>query len=69
MDDNFFQQYLGDGVYAIFNGDGFWLHVSDLNKPTDRVYLEPKVLAELNRFVKHCHERPYIPDWYRKERR
>jgi len=43
--------YLGDGVYAIFDGYGVWLHANDHKYPTDKIYLEPKILAALNNFV------------------
>ncbi len=42
--------YLGDGVYAIFDGFGIWLHTNDHKHPTDKIYLEPEVLKELIRF-------------------
>jgi len=44
--------YLGDGVYAIFDGYGILLHANDHQYPTDRVYLEPQVLEALDRFRK-----------------
>jgi len=44
--------YIGDGVYAIYDGFGIWLHANDHENPTDRVYLEPKVLNQLVRFSK-----------------
>jgi len=44
--------YLGDGVYALFDGYGIWLHANDHKNPTDKVYLEPSVLESLNRFAK-----------------
>ena len=43
--------YLGDGVYAIYDGFGIWLHTSDHNNPTDKVYMEPTVITALNQFV------------------
>jgi len=43
--------YCGEGVYAIFDGYGIWLHANDLKNPTDKIYLEPSVLCSLNRFV------------------
>ena len=43
-------EYLGDGVYAVFDGYGIWLHANDHENPTDRVYLEPAVMAALIRF-------------------
>lgn len=48
------REYLGDGVYAIFDGFGIWLHANDHKNPTDRVYLEPSVLSSLNRFANSC---------------
>lgn len=47
--------YLGDGVYAIFDGFGIWLHANDHENPTDKVYLEPSILVALNRFAKETH--------------
>lgn len=44
--------YLGDGVYAIFDGYGIWLHANDHKNPTDKVYLEPQVLRDLIAFDK-----------------
>lgn len=44
--------YCGDGVYAIFDGMGIWLHANDHKEPTDRIYLEPGVLNNLIRFAK-----------------
>lgn len=44
--------YLGDGVYAIFDGYGVWLHANDHKDPTDRIYLEPQVMQALIRFKK-----------------
>lgn len=44
--------YLGDGVYAIFDGRGIWLHANDHINPTDRIYLEPPVMEALVGFNK-----------------
>jgi len=50
-------EYLGDGVYAIFDRfQGVWLHANDHLNPTDKVYLEPEVLKALNRFYARCME-------------
>jgi len=46
------KEYLGDGVYAIFDGYGIWLHANDHENPTDRIYLEPPVYEALVRFDK-----------------
>ena len=46
------KEYLGDGVYAIYDGNGIILHANDLDNPTDRIYLESFVIANLNKFVK-----------------
>ncbi len=42
--------YLGDGVYAIFDDFGIWLHTNS-HRPeeaADRIFLEPQVLESLN---------------------
>lgn len=44
--------YLGDGVYAKFDGNGIILHANDHRDPTDRIYLEPEVYLALKAFVK-----------------
>jgi hypothetical protein len=48
--------YLGDGVYAIYDGFGIWLHANDHKNPTDKIYLEPSVLNALNNFNKRMEE-------------
>jgi len=52
--------YLGDGVYAIFDGFGIMLHANHHEHPTDRIYLEPGVIENLNKFnekMKGQHEK------------
>ena len=51
------KDYLGDGVYAIFDGYGIWLHANDHECPTDKVYLEPSVLEALNHFSAKCYRK------------
>ena len=46
--------YLGDGVYAIYDGYGIWLHSNDHENPTDKIYLEPSVLESLINFKEDC---------------
>jgi len=45
--------YLGDSVYAKFDGFGFWLTTENglPNDPSNEIYLEPQVIVSLNRFV------------------
>jgi len=50
------KDYLGDGVYAIFDGHDIMLHANDLNNPTDKICLEPQVFDALVRFEKRCWE-------------
>ena len=52
--------YLGDGVYAIFDGFGIWLHANDHKNPTDKVYLEPTVMESLERFNYDCRREEVI---------
>lgn len=44
--------YIGDGVYVIFEGYGFWLYAHDPRNPTDTIYLELSVFHELVDAVK-----------------
>jgi hypothetical protein len=48
------RDYLGDGVYAFFDGFGLELRANDHLNPTDTIYLEPLVLEALNRFWERC---------------
>lgn len=48
--------YLGDGVYALFDGLRIWLHANDHLNPTDRICLEPEVMEALKRFDARVHE-------------
>jgi len=43
--------YIGDGVYILFDGSGFELRANDHANPTDIIYLEPSVLKALNNFT------------------
>lgn len=43
--------YLGDGLYAAYDGYGIWLHANHHARPTDRVYLEPEVFSALIRLA------------------
>ena len=49
-------EHLGDGVYALYDGLGIWLHANDHANPTDKVYLESSVLKALNKFADYCKE-------------
>lgn len=48
-----FEEHLGDGLYADFDGYQIILAANDKNSghPTDRVYLEPGVVAAFFRYV------------------
>lgn len=48
--------YLGDGVYAAFDGTGVWLTAEDGTRATDAIYLEPEVYDALRRFVNEVNE-------------
>lgn len=45
------KRYLGDGAYVEYDGFGLVLTAEDGIRATNTVYLEPEVLAELERFV------------------
>lgn len=44
--------YIGDGVYAFFDGYGIWLRTGNHEELLcdDKIYLEPDVLDSINRF-------------------
>ena len=46
--------YIGDGVYAGFDGEGIWLYANSHDRPTERIYLEPFVLGALILFAKRA---------------
>ena len=52
MDDNKNKDYLGDGVYAEFDGYNIWLRANDHRDGfcTDKICIEPSVLDAMNRF-------------------
>ena len=45
--------YLGDGVYAFFDGYGIWLRTGhhEEHKCDDKIYIEPSVYLSLNKFI------------------
>lgn len=45
--------YLGDGVYAMFDGFGIWLRANDHREEmcSDKIYMEPSVIRAFNNFV------------------
>jgi len=50
------QQYLGDGVYASYDGYHIWLAVNDHRNVV--VALEPQVLEALIRYANSVREEP-----------
>lgn len=46
--------YLGDGVYAEFDGYHVVLTVENGVMTTARIFLEPDVLGRLNAFAENC---------------
>jgi len=50
------ETYLGDAVYASFDGYQIWLRTGDGNN--QRIALEPEVLAALFEFAKRLRSRP-----------
>lgn len=48
--------YLGDAVYAIYDGYNVWLRLDDHRNESGRICLEPSVLENLNIFTNQCRE-------------
>jgi hypothetical protein len=46
------KQYLGDSVYVDCDGDGIILTTENGQAPSNTIYLEPEVLAALDRYRK-----------------
>jgi len=47
-------EYIGDGVYAGYDGMSIWLHVGSHDKPTDKICLEDFVFMGLIKFAKRA---------------
>jgi hypothetical protein len=46
--------YLGDAVYAIYDGYGYWLRLNDHRNKEGQIYLEWPVIDSLFAFVENC---------------
>lgn len=61
-----FKQYIGDGVYADFDGYHLVLTTEDGLHVSNRICLEPTVYGQLNRYVEWLNmskqQRPTSPD-------
>lgn len=55
-----FSDYIGDGVYAEFDGYHIWLW-ADRDGQRHRIALEPAVLAALNRYAERLRVVPPVP--------
>ena len=53
--------YIGDNVYAVYDGNGIWLHTASPYNPCQKVYLEPEVLRALVRFAESIRTRVLEP--------
>ncbi len=49
-------QYIGDGVYAVWDGNGVELRADSHSCPTAAIYLELAVIASLNSFIKRMNQ-------------
>jgi hypothetical protein len=48
-----FKEYLGDSVYASFDGYHVWLTTENGYGPSNSIGLDPSVLASLDRYVEY----------------
>lgn len=49
-------EYLGDGLYASFDGYQVVLMANSPTAPTDMVYLDPGVLHAFQEYIKHLQD-------------
>lgn len=59
--------YLGDAVYAIYNGYGYYLRLNDHRNEEGQIFLEPFVLNKLVQFREECLQRKVEEIAKRKE--
>lgn len=58
------KEYLGDAVYASFDGYHIWLTTEYGLSVTNRIALEPSVLAALNRYFQNvCATEAVLDDY------
>ena len=50
--------YLGDSVYAEFDGNGIVLTTENGDGPSNTIVLEPEILTALNNFVERIKQQP-----------
>ena len=48
--------YLGDSVYALYDGYSYLLRVNHHRNEEGQIYLGPSVLTNLNNFNKQCNQ-------------
>lgn len=49
------ETYLGDGVYASFDGYQVWVYTSNGIRESERIALEPAVMKNLIGFYRHMY--------------
>ncbi len=52
-------KYIGDGVYAFWDGWQMWITANHDPDPLHRVALEPAVMIELADFYRKCREKEF----------
>ena len=57
----FGKRYLGDGVYVNCDGRGIWLTAENGIEATDRIFLEPEVLAAFMAYLADLQRAPREP--------
>ena len=61
IEDRHLYDYLGDGVYVRWRGDGAWLLANHHEYPTDKIFIEYHTLIALNNFFKRMEEMKRCP--------
>lgn len=55
------KSYLGDSVYADFDGFGITLTTENGHGPSNEIYIEPQILKALNEYYQRVTAQPQNP--------
>ena len=63
-----YKQYMGDSVYAAFDGVGLKLTTENGFGASNTIYIEPEVLGAINRYWEYCVTQTQTKEEYEKNK-